>query len=308
MHIAIAVDLSMESRAAVAWGLALRDRLRQRDRASPVSVVCVIPQSAPFHHHSLPGYDSQLTDRGARHRLAHRLRTFIKTTGHAIDDVRIVLREGDATTELAAFCRDQYADILVCGATSVQGLSRLIMGSTAHQLLDAVDCPLVVAHPHQTEFPPHPQWVVGIDFHPDSEQALWEAARLADLSAARLHLVHALDASPHGANTPIAGRLGATTTSSSAGLTARTADTRRSLQSMMAEVTTRFPALEYATFVHPAQPAILLNEYIQKRNAHATFLGTRPQGRLERWLYPSVARALLKRLPTTMIFVPHPRS
>ncbi len=305
MHIAIAVDLSLESHAAVSWGLSLRKRLRQRGLSAPLSIVSVIAQAAPFHHHSLPGYDSDLSDRGARHRLAHQLREFIATAGRPTDDVRIVLREGNPTDQLAAFCREQYADLLICGATSVQGLSRLIVGSTAHQLLDTLDCPLVVAHPQHLQWPAQPQWVVGVDFDTTSEQTLWEAARMADLSAARLHLVHALDSARASTGVSLsAGSSASSRFSSSSELAARTAEMRQSLQSMMAEVSTRFPALQYATFVHPAPPAPLLNEYVQKRDAHAAFVGTRTRGRLERLIYPSVDRNLLKRFPTTMIFVP----
>jgi nucleotide-binding universal stress UspA family protein len=53
------------------------------------------------------------------------------------------LTEGDAATEILATAKEMHCDLIVIGTHGRTGLSRLLMGSVAEQVLRRADCPVV---------------------------------------------------------------------------------------------------------------------------------------------------------------------
>lgn len=54
-----------------------------------------------------------------------------------------VLGQGEAATEILAFARELACDLIVMGTHGRTGLSRLLMGSVAEQVLRNASCPVV---------------------------------------------------------------------------------------------------------------------------------------------------------------------
>jgi universal stress protein E len=57
------------------------------------------------------------------------------------------LKEGTPSDDLPAFVKKLKANVLVMGAVSRSTLKRLFIGATAEQVIDAVDCDVLVVKP-----------------------------------------------------------------------------------------------------------------------------------------------------------------
>ena len=66
---------------------------------------------------------------------------------HGVADGRVRVVDGYPAESLPPFAREQSADIVTMGAVSRSLLKRIIIGHTAEQLLDALDCDLLVVKP-----------------------------------------------------------------------------------------------------------------------------------------------------------------
>lgn len=66
---------------------------------------------------------------------------------HGIDPEACAIREGTASTVLAAEANGRKADLLIMGAVSRSLLARPVIGSTAERVIDHVDCDVFVVKP-----------------------------------------------------------------------------------------------------------------------------------------------------------------
>lgn len=55
-----------------------------------------------------------------------------------------MLLDGDETTEILAFAEKAHADLIVMGTHGRSGLSRLLMGSVAEEVLRRAPCPVMI--------------------------------------------------------------------------------------------------------------------------------------------------------------------
>ncbi len=300
MKIAIAVDLSVESHFAVHWALDLRDWARKRDRPVDVFAISIPADVQEFEYRNLAGYPTDATEiPGVRHRMTHHVRNFLETVDYDVDDIEIILDEGDASEIITEFCEREGIDWLVTGMDATDALSRMLLGSTVHQLRETAPCNLVVVHPEHARLTGDQNFVTGIDFLPGSESALFAASEISDLTDSHLHLVHALQDAPTGSS-----RSGPIRSLDPTDVAYLTADARESLEAMMDELQVQYPDIEYSTLVHSGSARRVLIEYIDRHNIDAAFLGKVHHSTFEKWFFGSVSRLLLKRMPTTLVLAP----
>lgn len=61
-------------------------------------------------------------------------------------ETRLVIRQGDPHVEITALASTMEADLIVMGSHGKKGLSRLLMGSVAEQVIGSADSPVLVCH------------------------------------------------------------------------------------------------------------------------------------------------------------------
>ncbi|MGH8195556.1 MAG: universal stress protein [Woeseiaceae bacterium] len=106
----------------------------------------IAPVAAAGHHAALPmlatGGELMAELRKLRSKQLHKL---AEPFGVPADNVHLV--EADTETALLEIVEEQDIDIVVAGAVSRGRLERLLIGSTAERILDAVHCDVVVVKP-----------------------------------------------------------------------------------------------------------------------------------------------------------------
>ncbi len=299
MNLAIAVDLSVESHFAVRWALDLRDRARDRGESVTCHAIHVPSPSAPFAIQNFTGFGRADEEPGLHRQMVHQVRDFLESVSPDVDDVEIVVQDGDAPKIISKFCIAHQVDWLVTGMSTIGPVGRFFLGSTVHKLADRAPCRLAVVHPEHASLEGPVDLVVGVDFLPGSEAALFAAAELANHTDGHLCLLHALQDAPTGS---VHG--GLTTylsTSDSANLTLAS---RRALHRMMDEVVQLYPDVTYDVFVDTGGARQVLSDAVTRRNSDILLLGKVRHPTIERLALGSVSRQILKRMPTTLVFAP----
>lgn len=300
MNIAVAVDFSMESHFAVRWALDLRDAARSRDIPVRTYAVTIPADAEDFGYRTLAGLPTATDESpGVSHQIARRIRDFLEMVDYDVDDIEIVLEDGEPPEVLSRFCEDHHIDWLVTGMDSTDALSRLILGSTVHRLRELAPCNLVVTHPQHARLEPPVQLATGIDFLPGSDAALFAAAEITELTEGHLHLIHALQDAPTGSASS-----GPVRSLDPEDLARLEAEANESLDAMMDEIRKTSPAITYSKLVHTGSAKKVLMKYIRRHDIDATFVGKVHHSTFEKWLYGSVSKTLLKRMPTTLVLVP----
>lgn len=98
--------------------------------------------------------------------------------------------------EIIRFAADHHIDLIVAGTHGRSGLSHLIMGSIAEDLMREAGCPVLVARTPSAdavEVMPYLKILAPVDFSPDSAKALRYAVALAHLFDAHLQVLHVVD-------------------------------------------------------------------------------------------------------------------
>lgn len=87
--------------------------------------------------------------------LATMLQAVVPTDSQVSCEHRLVM--GDPATEIVKVADDEQADMIVIGTHGRTGLSRLLMGSVAEQVVRRAKCPvLTVKHPVTAAYPSKP--------------------------------------------------------------------------------------------------------------------------------------------------------
>jgi len=110
--------------------------------------------------------------------------------------VETILCEGTATVpEILRASRERPTDLLVIGTRGNKGLARLVLGSTAEELIHQAGCPILVIGPWvPAPKPPvgFQQIVYATDFSPEAAKACVFALSFAQDFGAHLYLCHVL--------------------------------------------------------------------------------------------------------------------
>jgi nucleotide-binding universal stress UspA family protein len=113
-------------------------------------------------------------------------------------DVAVRTCEGvNVRDEIIRVAGDMRADLLVLGSHGLTGVKRLVLGSTAENVLRHAPQPVLIVPAHAPAVPesgvPFKRIVCAVDFNADSYRALAYAFDLAQESDAQLTLLHALE-------------------------------------------------------------------------------------------------------------------
>lgn len=130
------------------------------------------------------------------HALRERVAAFVSGTPGA-GAVAVEVCEGiNVRDEILREAAAQPADLLVLGSHGLTGVKRLVLGSTAENVLRHAATPVLIVPAHAPEVPaagvPFKRIVCAVDFHAESYRALRYAFDLAQESDARLTLLHAV--------------------------------------------------------------------------------------------------------------------
>jgi nucleotide-binding universal stress UspA family protein len=174
--IVVGVDRSEGSRAALRWA-AYEARVR--------SATVVVVESGPPVYDLVSDSPEAVRRRAATHEA---LDAFVTATlGGPPPEVGTRVVDGPAAAALARTAA--RADLLVVGRTGVSGVARLVLGSTAAEVLRGAPCPVAVVPADAT--PNVRRVVVGTDGSPGADRAVRWAARAAASRNVALVVVHA---------------------------------------------------------------------------------------------------------------------
>jgi nucleotide-binding universal stress UspA family protein len=118
--------------------------------------------------------------------------------------VETILCEGtDPATQILQAARERSTDLLVIGTRGHKGLARLVLGSTAEELIHQARCPILAIGP-SVPVPKQPinfqRIVYATDFSPEAAKACVFALSFAQDFGAHLYLCHVLPEGNHQMN------------------------------------------------------------------------------------------------------------
>lgn len=127
-----ATDLSLASRNALALAAGLA-----RDYKAGLEIVHVVQLPAAVYGEVF----TELAEEGYTERAWADLRAFVPTDLGV--PVQLRVEEGDAATEIVRVAEEIKSDLIVLGTHGRTGLSRLLLGSVAEQVLRRAPCPVL---------------------------------------------------------------------------------------------------------------------------------------------------------------------
>lgn len=115
---------------------------------------------------------------------------------------RVIHRNPDPVQEICNFSDSNNIDLIIMGTHGRTGLSHLLSGSVAENVVRNANCPVMTvrACKESAEVTPYFDILVPIDFSPYSQKALRYGRTLAHAFEANLHLLHVLDQPIHPAH------------------------------------------------------------------------------------------------------------
>jgi nucleotide-binding universal stress UspA family protein len=128
-----------------------------RDHGSRLVIVHVAPSQVTVYGEMVLATPSELTFKELKDRL-------LRLKGPDLVFVEHRLEEGDPAGEILRVVRDTHCDLIVMGTHGRRGLSRLLLGSVAEQVMRKAPCPVVtvktpIAEPVPTPAPVVPEKV-----------------------------------------------------------------------------------------------------------------------------------------------------
>ena len=191
------VDLSPCSHTALQYALALgrwyeaRVTVLHVFRQMPVVDTAAAALGGGLY---VPPIEMTEVDRAA---IERRVAEFV-ATAQGGQDVTLHICEGaNLREEILREAREMRADLLVLGSHGLSGVRRLVLGSTAENVLRHAPLPVLIVSAHAPAVPesgvPFKRIVCAVDFHADDYRALRYAFALAQESDAQLTLMHAME-------------------------------------------------------------------------------------------------------------------
>jgi nucleotide-binding universal stress UspA family protein len=130
----------------------------------------------------------------AREVLETQLRDFVAATPLGRCKHETVVAQGPVSEVLAAMIEEKHIDLIVLGTRGRSLVGKLLMGSVAQQIFSVAPCPALSVSPRATVGAGLSRILFATDFSPASLKALPYAISLAEISHARLDLMHAPEA------------------------------------------------------------------------------------------------------------------
>ena len=186
-RILFATDFSAASNNAASYARALARRF-----SSSVEIAYVFePTSVKSYEEAIVGRTEEERRRLIEDKLEH-LREDFSAFGI---NARTMRREGHrASISLLKIVTEQRIDLIVAGTHSKSDMERLVLGSTAEQLIRSAACPVFTVGPHAKQPPPlfFERIVYATDFLFEAAKAAVYAVSFAEDSGAHLYVCHVL--------------------------------------------------------------------------------------------------------------------
>lgn len=142
-RIVVATDFSDNSLPALETALSLA-----QETGAELHIVHVVEVTGVAAGEILPVADAlEALHRGARRQLS----SLVPSNYPSDLTVQTVSLAGKPASEIALYAKAAKADMIVLGTHGRKGLSRMLLGSTAEQLLREAPCQVLVVKPHDSE-------------------------------------------------------------------------------------------------------------------------------------------------------------
>ncbi|MDX1545737.1 MAG: universal stress protein [Rhodothermales bacterium] len=132
----------------------------------------------------------QASDAALRGRLGESL-------GDAVPVRRAVVRDVAAAPAIVSYAAEHEIDLIVMGTHGRRGVPRLLLGSTAEEVVRTAPCPVLTVRGKGGEAMPFGSILVPVDFSEHARMALRHARVLAATLGARLDLLHVVEDQLH---------------------------------------------------------------------------------------------------------------
>lgn len=108
--------------------------------------------------------------------------------------VEALTETGHPPVSIVEFIASHQVDLAVVGTNGINGIERMMFGSTAEAVFRHATCPVLIVGPRVSskQQNPHGPVVFATDFHEPAKHAAMSAASLADATAAPVHCLHVL--------------------------------------------------------------------------------------------------------------------
>ena len=291
--ILVAVDLSESSDEALRQA-----HERAEAAAGTLTVLYVVPN--PMHSDPLfPHLDRKVeSSMPARKR---RLRTEVlerveAVTGRDEGAVEVVVEDGWAHVVIVRQAEQRSVDLLVIGSHGSDGGTRFMLGDVAEKVVRHAHGPVLVARPR----PGSGVILVATDFSDASLPAVAAAVEEARRTGARLSIMHTVDLSPG----LLAGLELSTGVMAYGAPSVLPAELREAVDDMLSGALARLGA-DGDRIVVEGQPAAAIVHTAAELRADLVVLGTVGRTGLPRLLLGSVAEAVVRNAPCSVLVARH---
>jgi nucleotide-binding universal stress UspA family protein len=295
-HVLCATDLSHLSLHAVSHASAI-----SRSLGAELTVVYVCPDDLPLG--SEFGYLAPASLRPQeRAELEGKLKAFVEPVARAGVRVHSLVLEGNPSREVTELARELRADLLVLGLHPDSGLKRFLLGSMSEELLSHAPCPvLTVRHgigPALAANAPFRRILCATDLRGTGSEPIAYALSLAEAFSSELLLLHVLERVPE--------------FEPGSALQFSAAEIQAFRQGLAEEARERLDTL----LPESARGRVVVRELVKAGRAHELILrmareegadlvvlGARAHGALERMLFGSTSRRVVREAPCPVLVV-----
>ncbi len=204
---------------------------------------------------------------------------------YALDE--LVVRLGKPASVIPEVVRERRADLVVLGGKHHLGPARWFGGSTAHHLIRTMNTPMLVAHRHK---PVIERVLVPADISPAADVIIPLGRQVAELLAARLSILHVVEAIPYTAEFP--------------SLVDHSQFVRWSEDRFKDTVERHVSTDDAQVILREGATDDVIAREVEDLDADLVILGSHGKGWVDRLLVGSTTFRLLNRLPTSLLVVP----
>jgi nucleotide-binding universal stress UspA family protein len=280
-HVLIAIDFSSGSAPALALAAGMV-------RAGGAELTLLHVHALGFSL-ELPAARAPL-DNESRARSLRALERLAYPWRDRVGGVNLVVREGDPATEITAFAEAHGVDLIALGTHGRRGMDRLILGSVAEHVSRLSHCSVLAVHqPPSGSVLGSSGGLQGIlcalDLAESSEVTLGCALALAETTAARVTVMHAIDAWHWKDPWPMA------RVSDEEARRLLSESARERLSRVLAE---NPEASVIETVITFGRPATEILRVARQGGADAIVLGVHSRAGMDRFFFGSTAQAVLR--------------
>lgn len=142
-RVVVPIDFSSNTDKVVEYGVAIADKL-----GAQVLFFHVI--------HNFQGYDMMLMhpsflgmSKDLEQKAEEQMAALVKVHSQRENGVTGNVIVGDAADEIVSYAKLERADMIIIGTHGVQGIEKILIGSTADRVVKKAPCPVLVYNPYK---------------------------------------------------------------------------------------------------------------------------------------------------------------